>query len=121
MYLARVEANLARAEELVAANAELLAARLSLDQTVRESVADRLYALRMAERRALEFAAIHRGRGQMGRAQFHEAAAEWLSFVADAHEEPSAADLARRELEAEPAGEGDGSVREPVTAEVGAA
>jgi hypothetical protein len=116
--MARVEANLARAEELVAANAELLVARESFDGSVRVTAADRVFALRSAERRALEFAAIHRSRGQVARAQFHEAAAEWLAFVAEVNEDDGAV---AREAEASLLAKGNGYAGQRAAAEAGAA
>jgi hypothetical protein len=90
LFFAHVHEKLGRAQELVAANAELIAAREARDDQPLGTPVERAARWRAAEQRSLEFAAIHRDRGQMTKAHFHEAAAEWLAFIAEVNEDQAA-------------------------------
>jgi hypothetical protein len=90
LFFARVEDSLARTQELIAANAELLLNRRSRNMQPPGTLAERALASRRAERRALEFAAVHRDRGQMRRAQCQEMAAQWFAFIAEVNEDAAA-------------------------------
>jgi hypothetical protein len=82
-FFAEVLEGLARAQDLIANNAEMIAARLEPhDETRARTAIERAQAARERQRTALVFARFHRDRRQMARAHFHEYAAEVLAEFA---------------------------------------
>jgi hypothetical protein len=110
-YAAAVLEKVATTQELIAANAELALARLAVDREGLNdfSTEERIARTLAARRRALEFAALHRDRGQIRRAHFHEAAAQGMGIAARIH-----AEFGPHAEEGERAAEADRSVQRPV-------
>ena len=81
--LAQVEERLARTHELIAADVELVIDRLTRLEQAPTSPMKQTEAVRTAERRQRTYARVHRDRGQITRAHYHEDAAEGLAILGD--------------------------------------
>lgn len=81
-WLAQVEESVARTHDLIVTNSELLIARLTRPEPAYRTPSEKIEAARAGERTALAYARIHRDRGQITRAHYHEKTAATLAMLA---------------------------------------